>query len=108
MSETTVEKRALACVKCGYEPSIEDFLKVCDTYWADLDTVVHCCPDCGERSEIQILKGAVVYGYTYSAGSVHFVPMEICDVPGLAASREEDGLRIEYRGSVVFVKQKTD
>jgi hypothetical protein len=70
-----------------------------------VDMVTAKCPNDGKPLEYRLEYGALRFGYTYAAGSLHFAPMIDCPCEGLEVERGNE-LTIRYGEREWIVRAK--
>ena len=93
--DSTVE---IPCSSCRRRLRLDEVLKGLKTYWRDLDLAVLACAYCGSELQLRASNDEVSLGYIYAAGAPHFATVTPVNVPGLAVTKTDAGLLLEYAG----------
>jgi hypothetical protein len=99
--------KAFDCA-CGRSLSPEEILDSVSAY-APLDRLFAACPGCKSGIEFDIQSGAMLIGYSYYAGAMHFNPRLRLSAGGLKQSLDDnEALTISFRGRQWTFQPPTD
>ena len=96
---------AVPCPRCAATLDLPALLAGI-SYWRGPGVFTGVCPACGEGLEFQVRAGAIEFGYTYWAGSMHFEGVRSHRVAGLRRADDDCTTAVEFDG-VVYSARST-